>query len=156
METATIKALKDELKHKNQNELLEICLQLIRFKKENKELLTYLLFEADNEQGYILAIKNEMDVLFENINTKSYFFIRKSARKILTNTKKHIRFSKNKETEVELLLHFCIKLKNLKPSIKNSPRLQNILETQVKLIQKIVASLHEDLQYDYSLELEKL
>ncbi|WP_370408786.1 hypothetical protein [Tenacibaculum dicentrarchi] len=156
METATIKALKDELKHKNQNELLEICLQLIRFKKENKELLTYLLFEADNEQGYILAIKNEMDVLFENINTKSYFFIRKSARKILTNTKKYIRFSKNKETEVELLLHFCIKLKNLKPSIKNSPRLQNILETQVKLIQKIVASLHEDLQYDYSLELEKL
>ncbi|WP_370398493.1 hypothetical protein [Tenacibaculum dicentrarchi] len=156
METATIKALKDELKHKNQNELLEICLQLIRFKKENKELLTYLLFEADNEQGYILAIKNEMDVLFENINTKSYFFIRKSARKILTNTKKYIRFSKNKETEVELLLHFCIKLKNLKPSIKNSPRLQNILETQVKLIQKIVATLHEDLQYDYSLELEKL
>ncbi|WP_370408152.1 hypothetical protein [Tenacibaculum dicentrarchi] len=156
METATIKALKDELKHKNQNELLEICLQLIRFKKENKELLTYLLFEADNEQGYILAIKNEMDVLFENINTKSYFFIRKSARKILTNTKKYIRFSKNKETEVELLLHFCIKLKNLKPSIKNSPRLQNILETQVKLIHKIVATLHEDLQYDYSLELEKL
>ncbi len=156
MEIATIKALKDELKHKNQNELLEICLQLIRFKKENKELLTYLLFEADNEQGYILAIKNEMDVLFENINTKSYFFIRKSARKILTKTKKYIRFSKNKETEVELLLHFCIKLKNLKPSIKNSPRLQNILETQVKLIQKIVATLHEDLQYDYSLELEKL
>ncbi|CAL2078241.1 conserved hypothetical protein [Tenacibaculum dicentrarchi] len=156
MEIATIKALKDELKHKNQNELLEICLQLIRFKKENKELLTYLLFEADNEQGYILAIKNEMDVLFENINTKSYFFIRKSARKILTKTKKYIRFSKNKEIEVELLLHFCIKLKNLKPSIKNSPRLQNILETQVKLIQKIVATLHEDLQYDYSLELEKL
>ncbi|MCD8410500.1 hypothetical protein [Tenacibaculum finnmarkense] len=156
MKTATIKALKDELKHKNQNELLELCLQLIRFKKENKELLTYLLFEADNEQGYIVAIKNEMDVLFENINTKSYFFIRKSARKILTNTKKHIRFSKNKETEVELLLHFCIKLKNLKPSIKNSPRLQNILATQVKLIQKIVATLHEDLQYDYGLELEKL
>ncbi|MBE7628815.1 hypothetical protein [Tenacibaculum piscium] len=156
MKTATIKALKEELKHKNSNELLEVCLQLIRFKKENKELLTYLLFEADDEERYILGVKSEINELFDAINTKSYFFIRKSARKILTNTKKYIRFSKKKETEVELLLHYCIKLKNLKPSIKNSPRLQNILTTQVKLIEKIVATLHEDLQYDYHLELEKL
>lgn len=156
METATIKALKDELKHKNSNELLEVCLQLIRFKKENKELLTYLLFESHNEERYILGIKLEMDILFENINTKSYFFIRKSARKILTSTKKHIRFSKKKETEVELLLYYCLKLKNSKPSIENSPRLQNILTTQVKLIEKIVATLHEDLQYDYRLILNTL
>ncbi|MCG8183729.1 hypothetical protein [Tenacibaculum piscium] len=156
MKTATIKALKEELKHKNSNELLEVCLQLIRFKKENKELLTYLLFEADDEERYILGVKSEINELFDAINTKSYFFIRKSARKILTNTKKYIRFSKKKETEVELLLHYCIKLKNLKPSIKNSPRLQNILTTQVKLIEKIVVTLHEDLQYDYHLELEKL
>ncbi|WP_233883393.1 hypothetical protein [Tenacibaculum piscium] len=156
MKTATIKALKEELKHKNSNELLEVCLQLIRFKKENKELLTYLLFEADDEERYILGVKSEINELFDAINTKSYFFIRKSARKILTSTKKYIRFSKKKETEVELLLHYCIKLKNLKPSIKNSPRLQNILTTQVKLIEKIVATLHEDLQYDYHLELEKL
>ncbi|MCD8439594.1 hypothetical protein [Tenacibaculum finnmarkense] len=156
MDTATIKALKDELKHQNANQLLELCLKLARFKKENKELLTYLLFESDDEERYILGIKNEIDVLFENINTKSYFFIRKSARKILTTTKKYIRFSKKKETEVELLIYYCIKLKNFTPSIKNSPRLQSILTTQVKLIEKIVATLHEDLQYDYRLALDPL
>ncbi len=156
METATVKALKDELKHKNANELLELCLKLARFKKENKELLTYLLFESHDEERYVLGVKNEIDVLFEGINTKSYFFIRKSARKILTSTKKYIRFSKKKETEVELLLYFCVKLKNFKPSIKNSPRLQNILTTQVKLVEKLLTTLHEDLQYDYRLELDKL
>ena len=156
METATVKALKDELKHKNSNELLELCLKLARFKKENKELLTYLLFESHDEERYILGVKNEIDVLFEGINTKSYFFIRKSARKILTSIKKYIRFSKKKETEVELLLYFCVKLKNFKPSIKSSPRLQNILTTQIKLIEKLITTLHEDLQYDYRLELEKL
>ena len=74
----------------------------------------------------------------------------------MTSTKKYIRFSKKKETEVELLLYFCIKLKNFKPSIKSSPRLQNILTTQVKLIEKLITTLHEDLQYDYRLELDKL
>ncbi|MEX6626042.1 hypothetical protein [Tenacibaculum salmonis] len=156
METATIKALKDELKHQNTNQLLELCLKLARFKKENKELLTYLLFESDDEERYILSIKNEIDVLFENINTKSYFFIRKSARKILTITKKYIRFSKKKETEVELLIYYCVKLKNFAPSIKNSPRLQSILTTQIKLIEKLLTGLHEDLQYDYRIELDKL
>ncbi|WP_422090788.1 hypothetical protein [Tenacibaculum ovolyticum] len=156
MKTATVKILKDELKHKNTNELLELCLKLARFKKENKELLTYLLFESHDEESYILGVKNEIDILFEGINTKSYFFIRKSMRKILTSTKKYIRFSKKKETEVELLLYFCLKLKNFKPSIKKSPRLQNILVTQVKLIEKTLITLHEDLQYDYRLELDKL
>ena len=156
METASIKALKDELKHQSSAELLELCLKLIRFKKENKELLTYLLFEAHDEARYIESIKNEMDTLFEGINTKSYFFIRKSVRKILTNTKKYIRFSKKKETEVVLLIYFCKKLKSMKPLIKRSPRLQNILTTQVKLIEKLLLKLHEDLQYDYQLQLDEL
>ena len=156
METASIKTLKDELKHQSSAELLELCLKLIRFKKENKELLTYLLFEAHDEARYIESIKNEMDTLFEGINTKSYFFIRKSVRKILTNTKKYIRFSKKKETEVVLLIYFCKKLKSMKPLIKRSPRLQNILTTQVKLIEKLLLKLHEDLQYDYQLQLDEL
>ena len=148
--------LKDELAHKSSNELLELCLKLSKFKKENKELLTYLLFEAHDEERYIKSVKNEIDTLFEGINTKSYFFIRKSVRKILTNTKKYIRFSKKKETEVVLLIYFCKKLKSMKPSIKRSPRLQNILTTQVKLIEKLLLKLHEDLQYDFRLDLDEL
>lgn len=156
MKAVTVKKIKDELKHKSANELMELCLHLSKFKKENKELLTYLLFEAHNEEGYIESVKEQVDELFTQINTKSYFYIRKSVRKILTITKKFIRYSKKKETEVELLLHFCFKLKNLKPSIKRSPRLTNTLERQIIMIEKAIATLHEDLQYDYKLELEDL
>ncbi len=156
MKTATIKVLKDELEHQNSKELLEICLKLIRFKKENKELLTYLLFEAHNEEQYRETVKKEIDVLFSEINTKSYFYIRKSVRKILTTTKKYIRYSKNKETEIELLVYFCLKLKNIKPSIKKSPRIQNVLITQVRLIRKGIDKLHEDLQFDYNEKLIEL
>ncbi|MDO7171150.1 hypothetical protein [Mariniflexile sp. AS56] len=156
MKTASIVEIKKELSHKSYEELAELCLHLSRFKKENKELLTYLLFESHNEDGYIESVKGYIDEQFELVNTSSYFYIRKSARKILTHTKKYIRYSKTKETEVELLLYFCQKLKGFSPSIKYSTQLQNMYNRQIILIKKLVGTLHEDLQYDYKLLLEDL
>lgn len=156
MKAVPLKDIKQELKHRSNDELLDLCLKLSRFKKENKELLTYLLFEASDEEHFIDSVKKGMDEQFESINKKSYYFIRKSVRKILTTTKKFIRYSKKKETEVELLLYFCYKLKNFKPSIKRSAQLLNSYNRQILLIRKIVATLHEDLQYDYELELDAL
>jgi hypothetical protein len=105
---------------------------------------------------YIKSVKEYIVDLFEEINTKSFFYIRKSVRKILTHTKKYIRYSKKKETEVQLLLHFCIQLKKMKPSISKSPRLQNVYDRQLLMIKKAISTLHEDLQYDYQLELDDL
>ena len=156
MKAVTVKKIKDELEHRSHSELIEVCLKLSKFKKENKELLTYLLFESHDEEAYIQSVKDQIDELFEEINTKNFYYIRKSIRKILTLTKKHIRYSKKKETEVELLFHFCKKLKNLEPSITRSPRLTNVFERQLLLVKKAISTLHEDLQYDYHLELESL
>ncbi len=156
MKAVTIKKIKDELSHRSAKELIELCLQLSRFKKENKELLTYLLFESQNEERYIETVKEQVDELFEGINTTSYFYIRKSIRKILRLIKKYIRYSKKKETEVELLIHFCTKLKHFRPSIDQSVRLQNVYNSQMGMIRKAIATLHEDLQYDYELELNNL
>lgn len=156
MKTATVKELKTELTHQSQTQLIELCLRLSKFKKENKELLTYLLYEAENESSYIESVKNEIDEQFENINTSSYFYIKKSVRKILRMVKKYIRYSKQKETEIELLLHFCSVLKEMRPSIYNNVSLTNIFNRQISLIKKAITTLHEDLQYDYNLELEAL
>lgn len=156
MKAVSVANIKKELQHLSQDELIELCLRLSKFKKENKELLTYLLFEAHDESGYIEAVKQEIDTQFETINTNSYFYIKKSVRKILRLIKKYARYSLKKETEVELLLFFCQKLKNFSPSIKHNVTLTNIYERQIGTIKKIVGTLHEDLQYDYHLELEYL
>ena len=156
MKAVALKKLKEELSHKSANELMVLCLHLSKYKKENKELLTYLMFESHDETAYIQSVKSQMDLLFVDINTKSFFFIRKSARKILTLTKKYIRYSKKKETEAELLLYYCHKLKHFSPSITNSSRLLNVYQTQLKMIKKAVGTLHEDLQYDYQIEIENL
>jgi hypothetical protein len=156
LKAVTIKQLKDELSHKSALDLKELCLHLGRFKKENKELLTYLLFESQDEESFIQTIKEEVDEQFDAINTKSFFYIRKSSRKILTSIKKHIRYSKKKETEAELLLYFCKKLKEFSPSIKRSTSLQSVFDTQIRMIKKAIDKLHEDLQYDFQLELNEL
>ncbi len=48
MDTASIKQLKDTLSTLGREELIGLLLRMVKFKKENKELLTFLLFEADD------------------------------------------------------------------------------------------------------------
>jgi heme oxygenase len=98
----------------------------------------------------------EIDSQFEEVNRNSYFFIKKSIRKILRNLKKYIRYSQKKETEVELLIYFCQKLKEFKPSIKKNDILSNLYFSQINIIRKVVSKLHEDLQFDYGAEIEAL
>ena len=156
MKTATVSELKKELQHLSQTELIETCLILSKFKKENKELLTYLLFEATNENQFIINVKEEISKEFNTINCTSYFYMKKSVRKILRITKKYIRYSKNKETEIDLLVFFCEELKKLKPSIKNNISLSKIYNKQILFIKKNLSKLHEDLQYDYNLKMNNL
>ena len=154
MKAASIAEIKQELSSRPQRELLKLCLHLAKFKKENKELLTYLLYEASDEQAYIESIKIEIEQEFELINKKTYYYIKKSVRKILRSVKKYIRYPKKKETEVELLLYFCSELKKMSPSMKGNTALYNLYNRQIEAIKKAISFLHEDLQFDYTNELE--
>ena len=156
MKAASISQLKQEMKNRSSNELLDICLRLARFKKENKELLTYLLFEVQDEQTYIDSIKKEIDKQFQEINKSNVYFAKKSIRKIVRTTNKFIRYSGRKQTEVELLMHFCKRLKDFGIPLDKSIALSNIYIRQIQKIKKAINTLHEDLQYDYGEELKPL
>ena len=156
MKAATVIQLRKELETLDEDYLRELCLRLARFKIENKELLTYLLFESEDEDFYVNGIKEQVDKLFEEINKKSYFYIKKSVRKILRLLKKYARYSNSKETEVELLIYYCYKLKTLKPSISNNLTLTKIFLKQIENIEKKIIKLHEDLQFDFRERLKQL
>jgi len=156
MQSATVRELKQELSSRSEKELVDLCLHLSKFKKENKELLTYLLYEASDESAFIEGIKREIEEQFEQINKTSYYYIKKSVRKILRLVKKYIRYSKKKETEVELLIYFCSTLNQMSPLMQKSVALHNIYIRQIGLIKKAISTLHEDLQYDYLQELSDL
>jgi len=156
MKAATINELKQELNVISPAKLLEICLRLAKYKKDNKELISYLLFEAHDETAYIDSVKKDMDEQFSLINKSNLYFAKKSLRKILRTTAKYIRYAGSKQAEVELLLYFCISLVNSGISIYKNQALKNLYQGQLKKINKVIATLHEDLQYDYLKELENL
>lgn len=149
MKAATISELKQELLNESPARLTELCLRLARFKKENKELLTYLLFEAHDIDAYIASVAQEMDSQFETINKGNVYFIKKTLRKILRVTNKFIRYSGSHIVEAALLIHFCKAVKSMGISLRNNPVILNIYQNQLKKINKAIASMHEDLQYDY-------
>ncbi len=156
MKAASLKDLKTELTERSHSELLHVCLQLAKFKKENKEWMTYHLFEASDEAAYVQKVQAETDALFADLNTKRFFYMKKTIRKILRILKTRIRYSKKKTTEVELLLYFCQKLGQVKPSILQNSVLKNLYLRELASIEKKTAVLHEDLQYEYHLELKSL
>ena len=156
MKAASIHEIKQELASFKAAELVGICLRLGRFKKENKELLTYLLFEAHDEEAYTKNIKIEIDELFAEINTTHIFFAKKSLRKILRIANKHIRYIGSKQIEVEVLLHFCIQLKQSGLAKERNTVINKLYHVQLKKVKKTVDALHEDLQYEYQKSIEAL
>ncbi len=154
MKSATIHELKNELLHLNQKQLVDICLRLSKFKKENKELLTYVLFESGDEQAYISGVKTYIDNGFaESAGKTNIFILKKIIRKILRVTRTQIRYSGSKTVEIELLLHFCESMHSIHSLVTKNPVLKNIYDNQLKKVNKILLTLHEDLQYDYSRKL---
>ncbi len=156
MKSASISEIKKEIIGLSPIQLAELCMRLAKYKKENKELLSYLLFEAFDEQQYVKSVKMDIDNLFEELNINNLYFTKKGLRKILKSINKQIKFSGIKNTEVELLLYFCFKLRDSKIALQSSTALINLYEQQLKKINKAISFLHEDLRYDYQLELDSL
>lgn len=156
MKAASVSEIKKELQESANPKLVELCLRLAKFKKENKELLTYLLFEEHDNVGYIKGVKDELDILFEGINKSNVYFVKKTLRKILRTINKYSRYSGLATVEAELLIYFCKQMRSLDIPINSNAVLNNIYQNQLTRIHKALAGLHEDLQYDYRKEMAGL
>ena len=156
MRTASVSEIKQELNGMPVAEARELCLRLARFKKENKELLTYLLFEAHNEHGYVESIKHEIDEAFGSLPNSNLHLTKKSLRKIVRSLNKYGRYTGTLQSQVEMLIHFCMKLKRSGIPIQRSPALENLYFQQLKKINKLLEGIHEDLRFDYAKQLKLL
>lgn len=156
METASLSEIKKELKVLSPQQLQEVLLRLAKYKKENKELLSYLLFEAFNQKAFIQSVKEEIDEQFMHLNRSSFYLAKKTLRKALRTTKKYIRFSGSKETEIELLIYFCQKMKKSGLQMGSSRVVMNMYINQVRRIKQVLSMMHEDLQMDYDEAVKRL
>ena len=156
MKTASIKEIKTELEGLPQAELLRLCLRLTKFKKENKELLTYLLFEAIDEAGYVKAVNELLAGLFHTVNTKNLYLAKKTIRKIIRTANRYIKYSDSETTEPDLLIFVCEGINALGLNLKKNTALLNLYQALIKRIKKAVGGMHEDMQYDYLKLIERI
>ena len=156
MKPASAKEIRDTLKTADKEQLEEICLRLARFKNENKELITYMLFEADDEPSYIQHVKEHLADMFTEINKSNLYYAKKTIRKIIRHANKFMRYSGKDETEIEILLFLAAGIRRLELDLHKSQTLQNLYNGILKKADKKINSLHEDLQYDYRREYEAL
>lgn len=156
MKIASLSNIKKELKEHSNSEVIEYCLKMAKYARNNKELLNYLLFEAYDEENYRQVIKSEIEFQFGEVNTNAVYFAKKSIRKILRIVIKHIKYSGSKQTEVELLIFFCQNMRNLNLPFSESKVLINLYERQLINIKKAMDYLNEDLKFDYQGEIEEI
>ncbi|MEK6783795.1 MAG: hypothetical protein AABY93_18995 [Bacteroidota bacterium] len=152
MKAASLQEIKKELHTLDSEAAQDLCMRLAKYKKENKELLTYLLFEANNEQAYIENVKEELGELFKMVPATNVYLIKKTLRKILRLTNKQIKYSGIKQTELELRIFFCTKMKEAKIPRISGTVLFNLYQQQLKKIESSIDKLPEDLQADYERE----
>lgn len=156
MKPASLKEIKTELDLLHPSRLKELCVHMAKFRKENKELLTYLLFESADEDSYIRSVKEQLDEQFREVKKTKVYEAKKIVRKILATLNKYIKYSGSKRTEVELRIYFCMKMRKTGISLSVATVLGKVYLRQYLAIRKALSGLHEDLQYDYEEQLKTL
>ncbi len=155
MEKYSLNDLKKELSHLDKTEVIDLCLKLTKFKRENKEYISYLVYNADNKTAFTLEIKHEIDNLLQEAKEKeSPYLIKKSLRKTLRLINKYIKIIGDKSVAIELLIYFCSHVKKHELLKSRNSVLYNLYNMQTKKINTLIRTLHEDLQGDFLKELE--
>jgi hypothetical protein len=147
--------IKKELTGRSVQELTELCLRIAKYKKENKELLNYLLFDSKDPLSFAEKVKAFLEEDYKIIQKHNYYST-KSLRKIIRLINRYVKYTGNKQVEIEMYLWFCnnfLKFVDLNTSHKP---LQGLLIRQLEKISKLLPKLHEDLQFDYQAEFEDL
>lgn len=147
--------LKKELNYHEPTELKELCLRLAKYKVENKELLNYLLFYQDRKEDYVFEVKNLLSTDFENLYP-SIYYVTKQLRKLTRVMNKHIKYIGEKDKETEIVLSFCELFINTDLVKSSHKALIGLLFRQLKRVNKLIAKLQEDLQFDYQQQFDLL
>ena len=156
MNASSLHEIKKEVGHLDKEILLSLVLRLARYKKENKELLSYLLFEAHNENGFIQALKEEIDSQMQEVSKGNMYLTKKALRKVIRFMDRYIKYSGLKETEAEIRIHFCKRMQEKGFHISRMRVIENMYQGQLKKVNAAISKLDEDLQFDLGLELQKL
>lgn len=153
MKAATLNQIKKELETISPQKLMALTLKLIKYKMDNKELISYLLFDEDDMAGYIADIKLEVSEMLSEIKYLSPYMAKRTLRKTLKLIGKYIKYTGSKDAEAELLVHFCKLLHQNGISRYTHKSVLTIYTNTIEKIKKLLPIVHEELRFDYEQEI---
>jgi hypothetical protein len=140
--------LKKELLELSKPELIQLCLRVAKLKRENKELLAYLIFDSEDPLFYAQKLKPEIKEVFEQPFQHAYY-LTKSIRKAKRLITKYYRFTSNKQGETELLIYL---VEEFYLSWRNEYRYQALGKVIFRCLEKAQSNLKkidEDFRADF-------
>ncbi|WP_154856404.1 hypothetical protein [Cyclobacterium xiamenense] len=156
MQLPSLSSLKKELQQKEPKELVELILQLSKLSRDNKTFLYFKLFDSEDATLFVATVKEDLETAFFSANTRNYYAAKKSAQSVRRILNKNLKLTKDPVAKIELIAFFCQKIEELGYLDYRYPVIDNLYALQVGKIEKLLANLHEDLQFDYEELLEKL
>ena len=156
MKIASLAEIKKELAYLNERELTDLILDLAKFTTDNKAYLFFKLFGRENHHLFIEMVQEELEMEFAKANTKHYHYAKKSAQAIRRKLNKNLKLTKDKSSQIELIIFFCKNLKLYGYLNFRHPVIDNLYKVQIGKTEKLISTLHEDLQYDFKSTLEDL
>lgn len=156
MEIPSLAQLKKDLSYLSEKELTEVIVDLAKFSRDNKAFLYFKLNERDQPNLFVDSVKEELDEAFQTANTRNYHLAKKSAQTIRRKLNKALKLSKNKADQAELILYSCEQLKRYDYLRYHHPVIDNLFRVQIGKAKKLISTLHEDLQSDFSYRIEEL
>ena len=152
MKAASLHELKKLLAQLEHDELLDACVRLAKFKVHNKELLTYLLMKSHDERGYANDLCDEIDRQLP----ADQLIHKKTLRKTIRWIDKCVRFSGDKETELQVRIHLCRRIVDKKIRFGRCKVSANMYAGQLRKIDKTLEKMHPDIQFDFRHQMEGL
>ena len=156
MVPASIDTIKTELKQLPPKKVLELVVRLARFKKENKELLTWLLFESSDEAAYIAQVRKEITEEVEKIDGLTAYQYKKQFRKIQRKINKPIKYMGSKTAAAELYMHMIELIDRKKKTVFIRAFLEKAHEQYVRKVNILLPGIPEDLAADISRQLRQV
>lgn len=156
MKAATLHQIKKELETSSSQRVLSLLMRIIKSKTENKELISFLLFDEDNLSGYITDLRADVTELLKDVKYLPPYQVKRSLRKALKFISKYAKYTGAKETEAELLMHLC-KIMQAEGITSGTNKIaHNIYSKQIEKVEKLIPLLHEELRFDYKEEISNL
>lgn len=151
----SLAALKKELGALDRTELVNICARLARYKKENKELLAYLLMYADDPMLYAEKVKPMLDEPFDAPYHSAWAFS-KRLRKALRSITKYQRFTGSLRGEAELSIYLLQRCDADWRAKVNHAGIQRIVLRTIAKTADLIQKMEEDYRSDYTEILNEL